>query len=146
MAEEHGPASPTGMPVTTGIRPVTDDRDTAGFFAAAGRGVLVIRRCNSCEAAIHLPVPRCPHCQSDDGRWEPAGATGTLYSWTVADHQVHPAFPVPYTIILVELDDLPGVRVCGRLDGAPDIRVGQPVRVRFDPVGEGAGLPNWELL
>jgi uncharacterized OB-fold protein len=129
-----------------GVRPVVDDHDTAGFFDAAGRGVLAIRRCTRCRAALHVPVPVCPYCASAEGAWEPAGTTGTVYSWTVVEHQVHPAFPVPYTVLLVELDELPGVRVLGHLPGRHEPGTGHPVRVRFDPLDEGSALPQWELL
>ena len=78
------------------------------------------------------------------GEWKPAGTTGTLHSFTVADHQVHPAYPVPYTIVLVDLDDVPGVRLLGNLDGAPDLTIGMPMRVRFDQLADGVVLPNWE--
>ncbi|HEX6393446.1 MAG TPA: OB-fold domain-containing protein [Acidimicrobiales bacterium] len=131
------------MPVV----PVVDDRDTGGFFEAAAQGVLAIRRCAGCGAALHVPVPVCPYCQCGDGRWEPAGTTGTVYSWTVVEHQVHPAFPVPYTVLLVELDSVPGVRLVGRLDGRHSPGVGHPVRVRFDRADrvDGVVLPQWDL-
>ena len=127
------------------VVPVVDDHDTRGFFEAAARGVLAVRRCTGCGAALHVPVPVCPYCRSADGRWEPAGTTGTVYSWTAVEHQVHPAFPVPYTIILVELDDVPGVRMVGHLPGRPELRVGHPVRVRFDRVDDATVLPQWDL-
>jgi uncharacterized OB-fold protein len=68
-----------------------------------------------------------------------------LYSWTTIEHQSHPAFPTPYTIILVELDDAPGVRVVGRIDGAPDLTAGLPIRVSFEDLGEGLGMPQMSI-
>ena len=53
---------------------------------------------------------------------------GHLYSWTVAEHQVHPGFPVPYTIVLVELDEVPGVRLVGHLPDARDLTMGMPMQ------------------
>ena len=67
-----------------------------------------------------------------------------MHSWTVADHQVHPAYPVPYTIVLVDLDDAPGVRLLGHLPGSPDLHVGMPMQVRFEERPDGATVPNWE--
>ena len=40
------------------LLPVDDDLDTGGFFDAARRGELAIRRCNGCDAVLH--VPRMP--------------------------------------------------------------------------------------
>ena len=59
----------------------------------------------------------------------------------MVDHQVHPAYPVPYTIVLVDLDDAPGVRLLGNLPGSPDLHEGMPMRVRFDEVAEGVAAP-----
>jgi len=91
-------------------------------------------------------VPRayCRVCGSWDGEWRVVGGTGTLHSWTVADHQVHPAYPVPYTIVLVDLDEAPGVRLLGHIPGSPDLHVGMPMHIRFEQRPDGAVLPNWE--
>jgi len=126
------------------LSPVTDDKDTGGFFEAAARGELAMRACTKCGTILHVPRAYCRACGSWEGEWKPAGTTGTLHSFTVADHQVHPAYPVPYTIVLVDLDDVPGVRLLGNLDGAPDLTIGMPMRVRFDQLADGVVLPNWE--
>ena len=126
------------------LQPVVDDHDTGGFFAAAARGELVVQECANCHTVLHVPRAYCRACGAWSPAWRPAGTTGTLHSFTVADHQVHPAYPVPYTIVLVDLDDVPGVRLLGHLDGNPDLTIGMPMRVRFDELAEGVVLPNWE--
>jgi uncharacterized protein len=124
--------------------PVVDDRDTAGFFAAAERGELVVRACSNCGTFLHLPRAYCRACASWDGHWEAVSGWGHLHSWTVVEHQVHPAYPAPYTIVLVELDDAPGVRYVGNIPGRPDLTDGMAMRVRFDSVDGGGMLPQWE--
>jgi uncharacterized protein len=124
--------------------PVTDDLDTGGFWDAARRGELVVRRCSACGTVIHLPMAHCHRCGSFDGRWEAVSSRGRLHSWTVVEHQVHPAFPVPYTVVLVEVDDHPDVRFVGFIPGAPDLADGQPMNVRFEPLADGTVLPQWE--
>ncbi|MCX2930853.1 OB-fold domain-containing protein [Mycobacterium sp. CVI_P3] len=69
--------------------------------------------------------------------------TASLVSWTVAEHQVHPAFPVPYTLVLVELDDAPQVRWAGYLQGRPDLRAGMRMRAAFVSPADGVTLVNW---
>jgi uncharacterized OB-fold protein len=69
---------------------------------------------------------------------------GSVHTWTVVEHQVHPAYPVPYTVVLVDLDDLPGTRLVGRLDGRPRLRLGQPMRVTYAELDDGVVLPQWE--
>lgn len=125
--------------------PVADDHDTGGFFEAAKRGELVVRACASCDAYLHLPTAYCHRCGSWEGTWKQVSGQGHVYSWTVVAHQVHPAFPAPYTVVLVELDDAPGVRLVGNLPGSPALHEGQAMRVRFDTVADGAVLPQWEL-
>ena len=101
------------------LQPVDDDHDTGGFFEAAAPGRAGVRACSACGAVLHVPAGRTAGtCGSWDGEWRPVAGTGTLHSWTVADHQVHPAYPVPYTIVLVDLDDAPGVRLVGYLPGS----------------------------
>jgi uncharacterized OB-fold protein len=72
-----------------------------------------------------------------------------LHSWTVVRHQVHPAYPVPYTIVLVDLCDVPGTRLVGRIDGAAELRAGAAMAVWFEEMGEIDGrrvvVPNWRL-
>jgi hypothetical protein len=41
--------------MVAGLLPVVDDRDTGGFFEAARRGVLAVRRCSGCDAVLHMP-------------------------------------------------------------------------------------------
>ena len=133
----------TATPTTARLVPVTDDPDTGGFFEAAARRELVIRACAACGVALHLPRAYCHACGSWDATWRRVAGTGTLYSWTVVEHQVHPAYPVPYTIVLVELDDVPGVRLVGSVPGSPALGEGQSMRVVFEELAGGVVLPNW---
>jgi hypothetical protein len=60
------------------------------------------------------------------------------------EHQVHRSFPVPYTIVLVELDDAPEARLVGYLPGRPELTAGMAMGVWFEPVDdEGTLLPQW---
>jgi uncharacterized OB-fold protein len=129
--------------MATRILPVTDDHDTGGIFAAAEDGRLVVRECADCDAVLHVPVAYCRHCGSWRGRWTPVAGTARLVSWTTVEHQVHPAYPVPYTIVLVELDDRPGVRFVGSLPGAPALTDGQPMHVSFERLDDGVVIPQW---
>ena len=123
--------------------PVTDDLDTGGFFEAAQRGQLAIRFCRSCNEVLHAPTAYCGACGSWDSDWRTVSGMGTLYSWTIVEHQTHAAFPVPFTLVLVALDDAPA-RLVGHFDGRPDLRAGQPMRVRFDHRDDGTVVPDWE--
>ena len=142
-------AAAAAPPAGLRLLPVDDDLDTGGFFDAARRGELVVRRCNGCDAVLHLPRMYCRHCRRWDGRWAQVNGRASLYSWTVVTHQVHPAYPVPYTVILVDLDDHPGTRLVGQLAGTPMLEAGMPLEVWFEQAGEVDGrsvvLPQWRL-
>jgi uncharacterized OB-fold protein len=126
-------------------RPVDDDLDTGGFFEAARRGELVVRVCDGCGAVLHMPRAYCHTCGSWQGHWQPVSGRGHVYSWTTAEHQVHPAFPVPDTIVLVQLDDVPA-RLVGYVPGAPDLTEGQPMEVWFEMLEDGVVVPQWRPI
>ena len=122
--------------------PVTDDLDTGPFFEAARAHRLVVQRCNGCGAVLHMPRAYCHHCRSWDTRWEQMSGRATLYTWTAVTHQVHPAHPVPYTVVVVKLDDV-DVNLIGSVPGTPDLHPGQPMEVWYDDAGDGVVMPNW---
>jgi uncharacterized OB-fold protein len=131
----------------TRLLPFVDDPDTSGFFEAAARGELVVRQCNDCDAVLHVPRMYCRFCRSWNGRWQPVDGRASLYSWTVVTHQVHPAYPTPYTLVLVDLDEAPGTHFVGQLPGAHELQAGIPMEVVFEVVGSVDGrptvVPNW---
>ncbi|MGV0872578.1 Zn-ribbon domain-containing OB-fold protein [Mycolicibacterium sp. XJ879] len=124
--------------------PVVDDEETGGFWQAAAEHRLVVRVCEVCGAKLHLPKSYCHHCGSWKTGWQDVQPTGSIYSWTVVHHTIHEAFPTPYTIVLVQLDEDPTIRFIGHLAGAAEVSVGMPMRVRFDDIKAGVTLPQWE--
>ncbi|MBI1180674.1 MAG: hypothetical protein GC201_08955 [Alphaproteobacteria bacterium] len=125
------------------VLPFKKDRDTGGFFAAADRHELVYRACNDCGASINPPHARCAACGSWNTGWKQASGKGRLFTWSVVEQQIHPAFPTPYTIVVVALEDDPSVRYVGYLDGAHDLKADMAMRVRFEPTEDGGALPQW---
>jgi len=123
--------------------PPLADRDTGGFFAAAAEGRLVLRTCSDCGRVLNPQMAHCRFCGSWNTGWKDSAGRGTLYSWTVVTHGVHPAYPTPYTVVLVDVDDAPGARLVGMIPGEPSLRAGQPMEVWFDPAGDGAVIPQW---
>ena len=125
------------------ILPVTDDRETGPFFAAAREGRLAYAACEHCERGSHPPTPFCSYCGEPRTAWRDASGKGTLHSFTTVSHQVHPDYPVPYTLVLVSLDDNPDVQLVGRIDGDAGLRVGQPMEIWFDRIADDVVLPQW---
>ncbi len=123
--------------------PVVDDPDTGGFWAAARRGEVAVCRCARCGELLQLPRGICHRCHGTDIVWEAVTPRARLVAWTVAEHQVHPAFPVPYTVVLVELRDVPQVRLAGRLPGRPVLVPDMPMRAVFHAAESGVTLVDW---
>ena len=126
------------------ILPNVNDRETAPFFAAAREHRLVIKQCRNCGKGIQPPTAHCPFCDSWDTHWQESKGTGTLYSWSVVEHQVHPACPVPYTLVVVTLDDITHVRLVGSIPGRPELKAGMPMRVTFQVLAAEIVVPQWE--
>ena len=126
--------------------PVITDHDTGGFWSAAQRGAIAVQFCSSCNAVLHLPLPCCPTCGSFEVAWRDVAPNGTVYSWTVIEHAVHPAFATPYTVALVALDDVPSVRLIAHFEGIPDLDFDTPVQATFDDIRDGVVVPQWRLV
>jgi hypothetical protein len=77
--------------------------------------------------------------------WVKLSGKGKVYSWTTVTHPVHPAFEVPYAVVIVELDE--GVRLVSNIvDCKPeDLYIGMPVEVIFEDVTEEVTLPKFRL-
>lgn len=125
------------------ILPVVDDRDTGPFFAAAREGRLVYAACEHCGRGSHPPAPFCSHCREPRSAWPQASGRGTLHSFTTVAHQIHPDYPTPYQLVLVQLDDNVDIQLVGRVPGDDPLTVGQPMDVWFEQIGEEDVLPNW---
>jgi uncharacterized OB-fold protein len=116
----------------------------AGFFESARRGVLSFPRCAACARFHWYPMPRCPHCQSADVRWEAVSGRGELFSFTSVKHAFDPkrADSLPYTVGLVTFADAPGVQFITNIIHAPAeaLTIGMPVDAVFDRAGDGLVL------
>jgi uncharacterized protein len=134
--------------LTDRLLPALDSPDTVGFWAAASRRQLAVRRCRQCRGVIHLPRSFCARCGISDTHWAPVRGDAVVHSWTVVEHQVHPAYPTPYTIALIELIDEPAVRFLTYLPQAVTLEIGQAMTLTFEtlPVDDGekpVALPRW---
>lgn len=127
--------------------PEPADADEAAFFSHCDRRELRIQRCAECGRFRHPPGPACPDCRSMAAEWAQVPGTGTLYSYTVAHHAVHPALKdvVPYTVALVHLDGAGDVRLVSNLidPGPAGPHVGLRVTLTWEEVAPGRFLPRF---
>ncbi|MDQ1447492.1 MAG: hypothetical protein QOC79_463 [Actinomycetota bacterium] len=118
--------------------------DNRIFWEAARDRRLVAQRCRACGRLRHPPRPMCPECHSVDQETVELAGTGTVYSYAILHHPQHPAFSYPIVAVLVDLDE--GVRVVSNLVGVgpAEVRIGAPVRVRFEATADDMAVPVFE--
>jgi uncharacterized OB-fold protein len=138
MSVQYDAAHPVPMP------PILWENQ--GFWEGIERRELVFQKCKGCGAWLHPPRPVCPKCRSFEKEWGRSSGKGTVYSWVTYHESPHPAFKVPYSVILVEMEE--GVRLVSNLiDTKPEeISIGMPVEVVFDDVADGLTLPKFRKV
>jgi uncharacterized protein len=120
--------------------PATAADPSAPYREALEKGELLLARCVECEHARLAPRTACPSCGSRrPPRWERASGRGRIWSHVTFHKRYLPDGPeVPYTVVLVELEE--GPKVISALTGLEgrELRVGLPVRARLVP---GSHMP-----
>ncbi len=132
------------------VIPALDDSNRA-FFTS---GFLALQQCARCAHVQHPPEDVCEACQGFElGVFESAGQ-GRVESVVVVEHPVNPGLAdrVPYAVVLVSVDDAPGLMITGNVANRAhdEIAIGDEVRVVFENVedpksGETLRIPQWEV-
>ena len=110
-----------------------------GFWEGTRNGELRIQQCSDCGLFRHLPMPMCPQCSSLAYEWTAVSGRGSVYSFVIVRHPVHPAIAekdqVPYNVCMIELEEQEGLRLCSNvLNVAPeDVHIDMPVQVTLIP-------------
>ncbi|CAO3435423.1 Zn-ribbon domain-containing OB-fold protein [Azospirillum doebereinerae] len=129
------------------IRPSpVPNADTRPYWDAAGRGELAYRQCRDCGKPQFPPGRVCRHCHGEALDWRISSARGTIHSFTIVHRAPTPAFTAPYAILLVDLEE--GFRIMTNVRHTADaagLGIGLPVRIVFEPAGDGPALPQAEL-
>jgi len=122
------------------------DRDSAPYWAALAEGRVEIQQCLDCGHWTWPPRPICSNCQSENLSWEPAKGTGQVHSWITTHNVYSAAFAklVPYTTVLVRLDEQTDILIPGRLVSDVELRQGLKVRVRTEALTDQIGDLTWE--
>jgi hypothetical protein len=96
----------------------------------------------------------CHGCQGTSFGAHECNGKGRVESVAIVRHPVHPALAdaIPYAVVVVSLEDAPGVNVIGNVVGsAPeDVTIGASLRVVFEELddpetGDALKIPQWEL-
>lgn len=119
---------------------------TKEFYDFCAQGELRFQRCKCCGAWRHVPREICAECSSFDWEWAKSSGQGTVYTWTVVERALHPAFgqSTPYAPVVVELEG--GVRLLTQITDVPpaELKIGMPVKVNFQAVTPEVTLPYFK--
>jgi uncharacterized OB-fold protein len=111
-------------------------------------GTMAIQRCVECATLQHPPEEICHVCGAMEFDTRELAPRGTVASYTIVHYAASRglADSVPYTVVLVSLDDAPNLRVIGNIEG--DVRIGMPVvatwRKSETEDGTVIRLPQWQ--
>lgn len=126
----------------TGNKPIPHPTAiTKPFWDAVNRGELAVQRCSDCGKFVFLPGPMCTACQGTSLDWVQSSGRGTVYSFTTVYRPAQPAFEVPYTVAIVELEE--GWYLPTNIVGVEPEQVafGMPVRVDFEQRTDEVAVP-----
>lgn len=127
------------------------DEHTRPFWEAARQDRLVVPRCKSCGTFRLPPNAICYQCQSEGVDWIELAGTGTVFSFTVIRHPLHPdlAHVVPYVSAIVELDGTQGEgarMLANIIDCEPEeLEIGSKVAITFEHVNDDMSTPRFRL-
>ena len=84
--------------------------ESRGFWEGAGRGELVLQRCEACGLVQHRPRGVCAHCLAGSALTHfTASGSGEIYSFTVTEQNQAKGFAeaCPYVMAYVKLNEGP---------------------------------------
>lgn len=118
------------------------------FYDWCELGELRFQRCNACKTWRHVPRELCAECGAWQWSWERSSRRGVVFTWTLVERPLHPAFTedLPYACVVAEMRE--GVRLlAGMSEGSPQqVEIGQDLEVVFESVAAGIALPKFRLV
>jgi hypothetical protein len=118
---------------------------TAEFYGFCKQQDLHFQRCSDCQAFRHVPREMCAQCNSFAWQWVRSSGRGTVYTWTVVERALHPAFvdDTPMAPVVVEMEE--GVRLLATMLDCPanELEIDMPVTVAYEAVTDEVTLPRF---
>ena len=117
--------------------------ENAFFWEGGEFDELRFQRCSTCENLRFPVAPICPYCRSTQVAIVPVSGQGVVVGCTINYQAWSPAFPPPYSIAVVAIDEDPRIRLTTNVTGCPpeDVHLGQRVAVHFLQASDSVWLP-----
>lgn len=121
------------------------DRDSAPYWGALAAGRFELQHCRDCGRWTWPARAVCSGCHGENLAWEQVSGAGEVHSWVVT-HQIYaPEFVelVPYTVVLVRIDEQDDILIPGRFLSDVEVRQGLRVRAVPEPITDDVGQLHW---
>jgi hypothetical protein len=128
------------------------DERTLPFWKAAVDGRLSIPKCDSCGTFVLPPKAYCFDCLGQAFSWIDLPGTGTIYSFTVIRHPLHPGLAdvVPYVSGIIDVDGTQGAgaRLMGNIIECDpgEVGIGDKVQVAFEPLSDSYAMMRFRWM
>lgn len=114
--------------------PIDPDWDSLPWWRALDEDVLLTQQCADCSTHRWPPRALCPRCSSFETEWVWSPGRGRVVSWVVTMRSFAPGPEVPYTTVLVRLEEQDDLLLPGTFVGdIADLSIGTPVVGVFAP-------------
>jgi len=111
------------------------------YWDGSREGSLRLQCCDDCAQFQFYPRLICSHCGGANLTWQSSSGKGQIASFTVVRKGISAAYPAPYIVALVDLEEGPRM-MSGLVDVAPDsVKIGDPVEVTFAEWSDTISMP-----
>jgi uncharacterized OB-fold protein len=127
------------------------DHDNLAFYRGLLGQVLLLNRCDDCAHWHHPPRPVCPKCWSAAVTPTEVNGDGFVAIVTIlrqGSRQPGVDYADGHSLVAIELDEQPGLRVSGTIveTAAADVAVGDRVRMIWRDIEGRPPRPDFEVV
>jgi uncharacterized OB-fold protein len=123
------------------------DADSEPYWASLREHAVRVQRCDDCSTFRFPPREICDRCQGRLSTWVACSGRAHLVSWIVTHQAFGQAFreSVPYTVLLVRLDEQEDILLYGNLrDASPEeLSIGMALDPVYEDGAGGVTLLHW---
>jgi uncharacterized OB-fold protein len=108
-------------------------------------GELRLQYCEKCELYQFYPRIFCSHCGAEQLQWRAVSGRGRIASYTIVRRGISSAYPAPYVVALIDLEEGPRMMSNVVACDPEQVRVNQPVQASFVTWSDEHVLPVFTL-
>lgn len=116
------------------------------YWDGCRKGVLLLQHCVDCGELQFYPRIICSSCGGGNLDWQASSGKGAVASFTIVQRGITAAYPAPYMVALIDLEEGPRM-MSSLIDvAAEDVRVGLCVEVTFTDWSDEIAVPEFRPL